>query len=56
MGPAVGQYGLEFKRLYIRRSAWKNIFQAPKLNTIRKIDLLDELAFELKKGEWPALL
>lgn len=38
------------KRLYVRRSVWNNTFQAPKTdNSIRKIDLPDNLIFELKK-------
>jgi len=38
------------KRLYVRRSVWKNAFQTPKSkNSIRKIDLPNDLVFELKK-------
>ena len=38
------------KRLYVRRSVWKNDFQTPKSkNSIRNIDLPDNLVFELKK-------
>jgi integrase len=38
------------KRLYVRRSVWKNAYQTPKSkNSIRNIDLPDNLVFELKK-------
>ena len=38
------------KRLYVRRSVWHNDFQTPKTkNSIRNIDLPDNLLFELKK-------
>jgi len=38
------------KQLFIRRSVWNNNFQKPKSeNAIRKIDLPDNLIFELKK-------
>lgn len=38
------------KRLFIRRSVWNNSFQKPKSkNSIRQIDLPDNLIFELKK-------
>ena len=38
------------KQIYVRRSVWKNGFQTPKLkNSIRKIDLPDNLLYELKK-------
>jgi integrase len=38
------------KQLYVHRSVWKNGFQTPKSkNSIRKIDLPDNLVLELKK-------
>lgn len=38
------------RRLFVRRSVWKNGFQTPKSkNSIRKIDLPNDLVFELKK-------
>jgi integrase len=38
------------KRLYVRRSVWRNDYQTPKSkNSIRNIDLPDNLVFELKK-------
>lgn len=38
------------KRLYVRQSVWNNEFQTPKSkNSTRKIDLPDNLVFELKK-------
>jgi integrase len=38
------------RQLYVKRSVWNNAFQTPKSeNSIRRIDLLDDLVFELKK-------
>lgn len=38
------------RRLYVRRSVWKNGFQTPKSkNSVRKIDLPDNLVHELRK-------
>ncbi|MGO9138366.1 MAG: tyrosine-type recombinase/integrase [Syntrophales bacterium] len=38
------------KRLFVRRSVWQNGFQTPKSkNSIRKIDIPDNLVLELKK-------
>lgn len=38
------------RQLYVRRSVWNNGFQTPKSkNSIRKIDLPDNLVYELKK-------